>query len=93
MAPYRDCFPHLATGDTSISSAIAADEESQRIVRLLEQLPEDYRQVVWLRNWEQMSFDEIGRKLGRSADAVRKLWYRALAEFGQNWKQHGMDIP
>jgi RNA polymerase sigma-70 factor, ECF subfamily len=86
------CSP-LAGDDSSISGAMAADEEGQRVIQLLDRLSEDYRQVVWLRNWEQMSFDDIGRRLGRSTDAVRKLWYRALAEFGQHWKQNGMEVP
>jgi DNA-directed RNA polymerase specialized sigma24 family protein len=34
--------------------------------------------VLHLRYWEGLSFVEIAGRLGRSPDAVRKLWYRAI---------------
>jgi RNA polymerase sigma-70 factor (ECF subfamily) len=79
----------LVVDESSLSSVVAADEESQRILQMLDRLPDDYRQAVWLRNWEQQSFEEIGRRLGRSAEAARKLWYRGLAQFGRHWEQDG----
>jgi DNA-directed RNA polymerase specialized sigma24 family protein len=33
--------------------------------------------VVWYQ-YDRLTFDEIGQRLGRSAEAVRKLWSRAL---------------
>ena len=41
-------------------------------------LPVDYQQVIRHRNLEQQSFEEIGQRMGRSADAARKLWARAI---------------
>lgn len=38
----------------------------------------DQRRVIELRYWHGLSFAEIGAEMGRSADAARKLWYRAL---------------
>jgi RNA polymerase sigma-70 factor (ECF subfamily) len=38
----------------------------------------DHHAVLRLRYWEGLSFPEIGQRLGRSTDAVRKLWYRAV---------------
>jgi RNA polymerase sigma-70 factor (ECF subfamily) len=55
-----------------------AREELEALERVLARLPEDYRQVIALRYQDQMPFEEIGRMMGRSADAVRKLWWRAL---------------
>jgi RNA polymerase sigma-70 factor (ECF subfamily) len=51
-------------------------EES--IERALAQLSDEMRQVIILRNREHMSFREIGLEIGRSADASRKLWARAV---------------
>ena len=45
----------------------------------LEQLPEDYRQVLVLRHLEEQSFPEVVRHMGRSLDSVKNLWARALA--------------
>ena len=51
--------------------------------RALGRLPEDYREVLLLRYQGDLSFEEIGRRLGRSANAARKLWLRALHKLEQ----------
>jgi RNA polymerase sigma-70 factor (ECF subfamily) len=42
------------------------------------QLPERERTVIAWRTYEHCSFEEIGRRLQRSARAARKLWARAV---------------
>ena len=71
----------LATGRTKSPSQIAAArEDREAIERALATLPTDYRQVLVLRFREHRSFAEIGRALGRSDEAARKLWLRALGK-------------
>jgi len=41
-------------------------------------LSDDYRQVILWRQVENLAFEEMAQRLGRSIDAVRKLWWRAL---------------
>jgi len=41
-------------------------------------LPAEYRLVLELRYWGGLSFVDIAPRLGRSPEAVRKLWYRAV---------------
>jgi RNA polymerase sigma factor (sigma-70 family) len=53
------------------------------LCRALEQLPDEYRLVVTWRNFDYLPFDEIGRRLGRSAEAARKLWVRAVEHLQQ----------
>ena len=53
-------------------------EQSSAIESALEQLPEDYREIVELRNFQLLDFADIGRQMNRSADASRKLWSRAI---------------
>jgi RNA polymerase sigma-70 factor (ECF subfamily) len=69
--PGRDDTP-------SPGSALVAGEQSEELRRALGQLPEDYRQVVYWRSYERLTFEEIGRRLERSAEAARKLWARAI---------------
>lgn len=57
---------------------LARMEQGDAIRRALERLSETSRQVLILRTWEHLSFEEIGRKIGRSADASRKIWRRAI---------------
>jgi RNA polymerase sigma-70 factor (ECF subfamily) len=59
------------------SQAVAREGESE-LRRVLGELPELYRQVIHWRNWERRTFEEIGQLTGRSADAARQLWKRAL---------------
>jgi DNA-directed RNA polymerase specialized sigma24 family protein len=46
-------------------------------------LSEEHQQALRLRNQEDLSFEEVGRRLGRSAEAARKLWARALARLAE----------
>ncbi|MCA9200199.1 MAG: sigma-70 family RNA polymerase sigma factor [Planctomycetales bacterium] len=46
----------------------------------LANLSVDHREVVLLRNIEQLEWPDISEKMGRSTDAVRMLWTRALRE-------------
>src|SRR5262249_11691428 len=75
---------HVADEGPSPSSRAMAREADEDLRRALAKLPDDYRQAVRLRQWENLPFDEIGRRMGRSAEAARQLWRRAverLAEF------------
>ena len=45
----------------------------------LAQLPEDYREVIVLRQLEGFSFPEVAKRMERSEDSVQKLWVRALS--------------
>ena len=64
----------------SPGSQVAATEEAARLSVALARLPESYRRAVVLRNWEDRTFAEIGAEIGRTADAARKLWARAIAQ-------------
>lgn len=68
----------VADQDSSPSAALVAQEESTALRDALQRLPAEHRQVLRLRNWECVSFAEIGRRMGRSEEAARKLWSRAV---------------
>lgn len=70
--------------DPSPSSQAVASEQRAELARALEQLPDDYRQVLFLRNLEELSHAEIARRMNRSEAAVRMLWLRALTALGQS---------
>jgi RNA polymerase sigma-70 factor (ECF subfamily) len=65
--------------DIHTPSVQASDDEQITLVRnAIAHLPDDYRRVMTLRYEQGLKFEEIGRQLGRSPDAVRMLWTRAL---------------
>jgi len=60
------------------SGQVMRDEEEERVRAALARLPEQVREVILLRNWQGLSFAEIGARLGRSEDAARMFFTRAL---------------
>jgi len=59
-------------------SAIRREDEAALAAALARLAPQD-RKVLELRHWEGLSFVAMAPLLGRSEEAVRKLWYRAVA--------------
>jgi RNA polymerase sigma-70 factor (ECF subfamily) len=57
---------------------LAQGELLEHLRRAVDGLPEGLRMTVLLRAYEQLSFEEIGRILGRNEVAVRKRYSRAL---------------
>jgi RNA polymerase sigma-70 factor, ECF subfamily len=70
----------MPAGDESPSARLKAQEAAAALYAAVEALPADYRRVITLRYWKELSFDEIGRRMERSAGAARKLWARALEQ-------------
>jgi RNA polymerase sigma-70 factor (ECF subfamily) len=48
------------------------------LAEVLAHLPQDYRNVIILRNLEGLAHEQIADRMGRSVGAVRMLWVRAL---------------
>jgi RNA polymerase sigma-70 factor (ECF subfamily) len=69
----------LMARQSSPSSQAARREEGLLLADSLNELPEDYREVLVLRHLEGLTFPEIAERLGRTVDSVRKLWMRGLA--------------
>lgn len=63
----------------SASSRLVLSEQAERLERALENLDEHYREVILLRRFEELSYAEIGRRLGKTPDAARMLFSRAMA--------------
>ena len=75
----------IADSHSSPSKCAIAKEEEVAIRRLIDRLPEEYQQVIRLRNWERLRFNEIGQRMERSDESARKLWFRAIKRLRQEW--------
>jgi RNA polymerase sigma-70 factor (ECF subfamily) len=60
--------------------AVHQREQLERFREVIQRLPEDYATVIQLRSLEEMPFAEVADRMGRSVDAVSKLWSRALVK-------------
>jgi RNA polymerase sigma-70 factor (ECF subfamily) len=65
---------------TSPSGQAVRHEQEVLLAEALSRLPADYREVIVLRNLQGLDHEEVARRMGRSAGAVRMLWVRALAQ-------------
>jgi RNA polymerase sigma-70 factor (ECF subfamily) len=59
-------------------SVLGRLEKQRQVESALDRLPPDHKQAILLRSRDHLSFAEIGARLGRSEDAARKLWFRAI---------------
>lgn len=66
----------------------AAAEQATRLQDALGRIPADYREVLLLRCRDNCSFEEIGRRLNRSANAAQKLWARAVERLRTEMETH-----
>ena len=73
----------LATQTPSPSEQMIAREQTEAVQQALEHLPEELRQVLALRHDEQLTFEQIGRRLGRSTSGARALWLRAVERLNE----------
>ena len=73
--------------DSTPSEHAMANEQAEAVEKALQRLPDDYRQVILLRYRAELAFEEIGRVMGRSANAVEKLWLRAIERLRQELEE------
>jgi RNA polymerase sigma-70 factor, ECF subfamily len=64
--------------DPTPSAVIIRNESLERLMRLLDHLPDSQRLVLVLRMRDKMDFEQIAKTMNRSPDAARKLYNRAL---------------
>jgi RNA polymerase sigma-70 factor, ECF subfamily len=62
----------------SPSMAVQQREDAVVLADRLALLPDDYREVLVLRNLQGLQFEEVARRIGRSVGATRMLWLRAI---------------
>jgi RNA polymerase sigma-70 factor (ECF subfamily) len=62
----------------ALSLAIV-NEETERLERALEALPDAQREAIVLHKLEELTFPEMASRLGKSEDACRMMYVRAMA--------------
>ena len=73
----------LLAPQSSPSQQAARREQAVLLADALDQLPDDYRDVLVLRHLEGLSFPDVARRMGKTLDSVEKLWMRGLARLRQ----------
>jgi len=60
------------------SAQLLARERELLVADAVARLAPDHREVISLRNLQQLEFEEVARRMNRSRPAVQMLWMRAL---------------
>ena len=67
--------------DFNSPSAVALTREQQeRLSAAIGRLSDVHRCVIMLRHCDQLTFEEIGKRLKRTDEAVRKVWARGIRQ-------------
>jgi len=72
----------VAATDSPVAEAQRKEEE-QRLDDAIEKLRPDQQLVIRMRHQEKLTFTEIGKRMDRSADAIRMLWNRAIEDLAK----------
>ena len=62
----------------SALSRVILGEQAERLEAALESLSPSHREIILLRKFEELSFAEIGQRLGKTEDACRMVLARAM---------------
>lgn len=73
----------LVSQYSSPSAQAQRRETAVLVADQLARLPPAYREVIVLRNLQGLPFEEVARRMDRTAGAVRVLWLRALERLRQ----------
>ncbi|MFO7447535.1 MAG: RNA polymerase sigma factor [Ignavibacteriaceae bacterium] len=54
--------------------------DAEKILKILGTLSEEKQKILKMRFWEDLKFAEIAEKVGKTEDAVKKMFYRTIEE-------------
>ena len=79
--------------DPSPSMQAMASEERAALWTAVEELPQDYTEILQLVHRDGLTLTEAGARMGRTADAARKLYGRAVARLTEGLTGGGGAAP
>ncbi len=66
-----------AKEETDLERSFLREERRLTVSRAMDRLPTDYRQILWLVFFEDLSGEEAGRVMRKNSRQIRNLLYRA----------------
>ena len=74
---------HLVAAGDSLDTGLMSGEYRGEIRNLIDRLPPQYRQLALLRYWDDLTYQEIGRRVGLSTGAVKSRLHRARRQLAE----------
>jgi RNA polymerase sigma factor (sigma-70 family) len=87
VAEWSSQFAGVRASGPGVASAAGADEAVAELVLALAELPEIDQRVIRLREFDQLSFAQIGGELGCSENAAQIRHARALVRLGESLRK------
>lgn len=79
---------HIAVPAERLPPGIVEQKEKLALVLgALRQLPENYREVLWLREWQELSYEEVALITAHSVSWVKVTLYRARIQFRKIYRE------
>lgn len=92
VARERPLVDGVPANEADTPSQISIRNEEQALLeKAMRGLQSDHQQVLGLRHRDGLSFGDVGRRMNRSADAARMLWYRAFEQLSCEIERLGND--
>ena len=73
----------MADAASSPSQKASRRESARLLADAIAQLPDNLREVIILRHFEDMPLAQVAERLGQSSNSVQKLWSRAIIELNR----------
>ncbi len=77
----------------SFQSNLEKDERQKALLRAVDRLPKEQKEVLTLKIWGELTFDEIGRTLDISMNTVASRYRYALQKLKSSFQQELEDEP
>ncbi len=74
--------------DGTPSQQLMRMDDELCVAAAIAEMPEDYQEVIMLRNFQRLPFAEVAEQMNRSRPAVQMLWMRAIKRL-----QEAIDDP
>ena len=84
-----DDQPDVAVRMRSALSQVIVNERTAQLEAAIASLSDSHRDVILLRKFEDLTFPEIADRLGKSEDACRMLFARAMTALTLRLVEHG----
>ena len=82
-----DEFRQIADNDGTPLDLLIDEEHFRRVMQAIGDLPPEIQKVLAWRFEQDMTYEEIGRKLGRTKDDVRMLMQRCIARLKKRFEE------
>jgi RNA polymerase sigma-70 factor (ECF subfamily) len=66
--------------------SLVASERAAQVRAAVDELPPSFREVVILREWEDLPYEEIAERLGLSVGTVKSRLFRARSQLEKRLK-------